>query len=88
MFTWTSCLYLYDHVQGFLSYLHILPNPKKPLPILQDLSGIIKPGRWAKDWNNLPVFIAEIDLVSQDDIAFGATEFWEDNIAFSIGWTT
>ncbi|WOH15049.1 hypothetical protein DCAR_0934582 [Daucus carota subsp. sativus] len=32
-------------VEGFLSYLHILPTRKKPLPILQDVSGIIKPGR-------------------------------------------
>ncbi|WOH15074.1 hypothetical protein DCAR_0934609 [Daucus carota subsp. sativus] len=32
-------------LEGFLSYLHILPTRKKPLPILQDVSGIIKPGR-------------------------------------------
>ncbi|KAL1802935.1 hypothetical protein ACET3Z_031582 [Daucus carota] len=36
-------MYLYK--QGFLSYLHILPTRKRPLPILQDVSGIIKPGR-------------------------------------------
>ncbi|KAK1370262.1 hypothetical protein POM88_036354 [Heracleum sosnowskyi] len=32
-------------LEGFLSYLRIIPTPKKPLPILQDVSGIIKPGR-------------------------------------------
>ncbi|KAL7122203.1 hypothetical protein ACP275_01G030300 [Erythranthe tilingii] len=32
-------------LEGFLSYLRILPNRKKPLPILHDVSGIIKPGR-------------------------------------------
>ena len=33
-------------VQGFLNYLHIVPSRKKPLPILHDISGIIKPSRW------------------------------------------
>ncbi|KAL0330263.1 UNVERIFIED_CONTAM: Pleiotropic drug resistance protein 1, partial [Sesamum radiatum] len=32
-------------LEGFLSYLHVLPSRKKPLPILHDVSGIIKPGR-------------------------------------------
>ncbi|KAL3616103.1 transcription factor [Castilleja foliolosa] len=32
-------------LEGILSYLHILPSRKKPLPILHDLSGIIKPRR-------------------------------------------
>ncbi|CAI9755626.1 unnamed protein product [Fraxinus pennsylvanica] len=32
-------------LEGFFSYLHILPSPKKPLPILHDVNGIIKPGR-------------------------------------------
>ncbi|KAL5539498.1 hypothetical protein UlMin_043230 [Ulmus minor] len=32
-------------VEGFLSFLHILPSRKTPLPILQDVSGIIKPRR-------------------------------------------
>ncbi|XP_022863103.1 pleiotropic drug resistance protein 1-like [Olea europaea var. sylvestris] len=32
-------------LEGFFSYLHILTSPKKPLPILHDVSGIIKPGR-------------------------------------------
>ncbi|KZV20014.1 pleiotropic drug resistance protein 1-like [Dorcoceras hygrometricum] len=32
-------------LEGFLSYLHILPSRKKPFPILHDVSGIIKPGR-------------------------------------------
>ncbi|KAG9132781.1 hypothetical protein Leryth_014063 [Lithospermum erythrorhizon] len=32
-------------LETFLNYLHILPSRKKPLPILHDVSGIIKPGR-------------------------------------------
>ncbi|TYJ21968.1 hypothetical protein E1A91_A08G097600v1 [Gossypium mustelinum] len=32
-------------VEGLLSNLHILPSRKKPLPILNDVSGIIKPRR-------------------------------------------
>ncbi|XP_073025690.1 LOW QUALITY PROTEIN: pleiotropic drug resistance protein 1-like [Primulina eburnea] len=32
-------------LEGFLSCLRILPSRKKPLPILHDVSGIIKPGR-------------------------------------------
>ncbi|XP_073124129.1 pleiotropic drug resistance protein 1-like [Henckelia pumila] len=32
-------------LEGFLSYLCILPSRKKQLPILHDVSGIIKPGR-------------------------------------------
>ncbi|KAF7139271.1 hypothetical protein RHSIM_Rhsim07G0220600 [Rhododendron simsii] len=32
-------------VEGLLNYLHILPSRKKPLPILHNVSGIIKPGR-------------------------------------------
>uniref|UniRef100_A0A7N0U8F5 ABC transporter domain-containing protein n=1 Tax=Kalanchoe fedtschenkoi TaxID=63787 RepID=A0A7N0U8F5_KALFE len=32
-------------VEGFLNYLRILPSPKQPLQILQDVSGIIKPHR-------------------------------------------
>ncbi|GFS35354.1 pleiotropic drug resistance 12 [Actinidia rufa] len=32
-------------VEGFLNYVHILPSRKKPLAILHDVSGIIKPGR-------------------------------------------
>ncbi|XP_027084814.1 pleiotropic drug resistance protein 1-like [Coffea arabica] len=32
-------------VEGLLGYLHILPNRKKPFPILHDVSGIIKPAR-------------------------------------------
>ncbi|CAK9309090.1 unnamed protein product [Citrullus colocynthis] len=31
--------------EGFLSYFHIIPNRKKQLSILHDVSGIIKPGR-------------------------------------------
>ncbi|KAL7001868.1 transcription factor, variant 2, partial [Sarracenia purpurea var. burkii] len=31
--------------EGLLNYFHILPSRKKSLPILQDVSGIIKPGR-------------------------------------------
>ncbi|KAK7320707.1 hypothetical protein VNO77_30426 [Canavalia gladiata] len=32
-------------VEGFLNYLHAIPSPKKPLHILQNVSGIIKPRR-------------------------------------------
>ncbi|XP_030526426.1 pleiotropic drug resistance protein 1-like [Rhodamnia argentea] len=32
-------------IEGLLNFLHILPNRKKHLTILQDVSGIIKPGR-------------------------------------------
>ncbi|XP_023512684.1 pleiotropic drug resistance protein 1-like [Cucurbita pepo subsp. pepo] len=32
-------------LEGFLSYFHIIPNRKKHLSILHDVSGIIKPGR-------------------------------------------
>ncbi|GAV70532.1 ABC_tran domain-containing protein/ABC2_membrane domain-containing protein/PDR_assoc domain-containing protein/AAA_25 domain-containing protein [Cephalotus follicularis] len=32
-------------IEGFLNFLYILPSRKKPLPILHDVSGIIKPGR-------------------------------------------
>ncbi|CAL5366646.1 unnamed protein product [Camellia sinensis] len=31
--------------EGFLNYLHVVPSRKKPLSILHDVSGIIKPGR-------------------------------------------
>ncbi|MED6115266.1 transcription factor [Stylosanthes scabra] len=32
-------------LEGFLNYLHIIPSPKKPLHILHNVSGIIKPQR-------------------------------------------
>ncbi|MED6171519.1 transcription factor [Stylosanthes scabra] len=32
-------------LEGFFNYLHIIPSPKKPLHILQNVSGIIKPRR-------------------------------------------
>ncbi|XP_058112245.1 pleiotropic drug resistance protein 1-like [Magnolia sinica] len=32
-------------VEGFLNYLHILPSRKRPLSILRDVSGIIRPSR-------------------------------------------
>uniref|UniRef100_A0A7N2LPQ9 ABC transporter domain-containing protein n=1 Tax=Quercus lobata TaxID=97700 RepID=A0A7N2LPQ9_QUELO len=32
-------------MESFLNYLHILPSKKKHLSILQDVSGVIKPGR-------------------------------------------
>nr|GMD44317.1 pleiotropic drug resistance protein 1-like [Ipomoea batatas] len=32
-------------LEGFMNSIHILPNRKKPLPILHEVSGIIKPGR-------------------------------------------
>ncbi|KAL1831046.1 hypothetical protein ACET3Z_000697 [Daucus carota] len=34
-------------LEDTLNYLHLLPSRKKPLPILHDVSGIIKPGRMA-----------------------------------------
>ncbi|XP_021628884.1 pleiotropic drug resistance protein 1 isoform X2 [Manihot esculenta] len=34
-------------VEGLLNYLHILPNRKRPLTILKDVSGVIKPSRMA-----------------------------------------
>ncbi|KAK1394704.1 hypothetical protein POM88_013760 [Heracleum sosnowskyi] len=34
-------------LEGTLNYLHLLPSRKKPLPILHNVSGIIKPGRMA-----------------------------------------
>lgn len=41
-----SLLNFYANVlEGFLNYLHIIPSPKKPLHILQNVSGIIKPQR-------------------------------------------
>ncbi|XVE63544.1 hypothetical protein DITRI_Ditri07aG0028500 [Diplodiscus trichospermus] len=39
--------YCANMFEGFLNYLHILPSKKKPLPILKDVSGIIKPQRMA-----------------------------------------
>nr|GMD03964.1 Retrovirus-related Pol polyprotein from transposon TNT 1-94 [Ipomoea batatas] len=35
----------FEHLNGFLNSIHILPNRKKPLSILHEVSGIIKPGR-------------------------------------------
>ncbi|XP_061356268.1 pleiotropic drug resistance protein 1-like isoform X2 [Gastrolobium bilobum] len=32
-------------LEGFLNYLHIIPSPKKPLHILQNVCGILKPRR-------------------------------------------
>ncbi|XP_025606422.1 pleiotropic drug resistance protein 1 [Arachis hypogaea] len=32
-------------LEGFFNYLHIIPSPKKPLHILQNVSGIIRPRR-------------------------------------------
>ncbi|KAI9393540.1 hypothetical protein POPTR_006G248500v4 [Populus trichocarpa] len=32
-------------LEGFLSFLHLLPSRKQPFPILRDVSGIIKPRR-------------------------------------------
>ncbi|CAN4076594.1 unnamed protein product [Withania somnifera] len=40
-------------LEDFLTYLHILQSRKKPLPILHDVSGIIKPGRLIK---KIPVY--------------------------------
>ncbi|EPS71654.1 hypothetical protein M569_03105, partial [Genlisea aurea] len=32
-------------LEGFTNHIHIFPNKKKPLTILDDISGILKPGR-------------------------------------------
>ncbi|KAL3500414.1 hypothetical protein ACH5RR_039507 [Cinchona calisaya] len=37
--------FTFNILEGFLNSLHILPNKKKPFPILHDVSGILKPGR-------------------------------------------
>nr|QVT92295.1 ABC transporter [Salvia miltiorrhiza] len=37
--------FIVNILEGFLTSFHILPSRKKPLPILHDVSGIIKPGR-------------------------------------------
>ncbi|XP_071709127.1 pleiotropic drug resistance protein 1-like isoform X13 [Rutidosis leptorrhynchoides] len=37
--------FLVNILQGSLNYLHLLPSKKIALPILHDVSGIIKPGR-------------------------------------------
>ncbi|XP_059459725.1 pleiotropic drug resistance protein 1-like [Corylus avellana] len=41
----TICNFVVNMLEGFLNYLHIHPSRKIPLPILQDVSGIIKPQR-------------------------------------------
>ncbi|XP_027181407.1 pleiotropic drug resistance protein 1-like isoform X2 [Coffea eugenioides] len=37
--------FTFNILEGFLSSLHILPNKKRPFPILHDVSGNLKPGR-------------------------------------------
>ncbi|KAL7600884.1 hypothetical protein Lser_V15G22000 [Lactuca serriola] len=37
--------FLVNILEGSLNYLHLLPSRKKTLPILHDVSGIVKPGR-------------------------------------------
>ncbi|XP_068634199.1 pleiotropic drug resistance protein TUR2-like [Aristolochia californica] len=37
--------FTYNIFEGFLNYIHLLPNRKRSLRILQDVSGIIKPRR-------------------------------------------
>ncbi|XP_058112145.1 pleiotropic drug resistance protein TUR2-like [Magnolia sinica] len=37
--------FTFNILEGFLNYLHILPSRKKPVSILHDVSGIIKPCR-------------------------------------------
>jgi hypothetical protein len=32
-------------LKGFVNFLHLIPNRKKPLTVLHDVSGIIKPKR-------------------------------------------
>nr|POF16091.1 abc transporter g family member 40 [Quercus suber] len=39
--------FIFNILEDVLSYVHILPSKKKHLSILQDVSGIIKPGRMA-----------------------------------------
>ncbi|KAI3792019.1 hypothetical protein L2E82_05888 [Cichorium intybus] len=39
--------FMVNILEGSLNYLHLLPSRKIPLPILHDVSGIIKPGRMA-----------------------------------------
>ncbi|KAG9459397.1 hypothetical protein H6P81_003905 [Aristolochia fimbriata] len=34
-----------NYIEGLLNHLHVLPSPKKPLSILHDVSGIVKPSR-------------------------------------------
>ncbi|XP_062163258.1 pleiotropic drug resistance protein 1-like isoform X3 [Alnus glutinosa] len=41
----TICNFFINMLEGFLNCLHIQPSRKIPLPILQDVSGIIKPQR-------------------------------------------
>ncbi|GER51865.1 pleiotropic drug resistance protein, partial [Striga asiatica] len=37
--------FIVNILEGFLTCLRVIPSRKKPLPILHDLNGIIKPGR-------------------------------------------
>ncbi|KAJ1685330.1 hypothetical protein LUZ63_016720 [Rhynchospora breviuscula] len=37
--------YFLNKIEGFLSCLHVLPSKKRPITILDNVSGIIKPGR-------------------------------------------
>ncbi|KVH90323.1 AAA+ ATPase domain-containing protein [Cynara cardunculus var. scolymus] len=37
--------FIVNIMEGSLNYMHLLPSRKIPLPILHDVSGIIKPGR-------------------------------------------
>ncbi|XP_030971325.1 pleiotropic drug resistance protein 1-like [Quercus lobata] len=39
--------FIFNILEDVLSYVHILPSKKKHLSILQDVSGIVKPGRMA-----------------------------------------
>lgn len=45
LYIWVFILCCLSFVKGFLNYLHIIPSPKKPLHILQNVSGIVKPRR-------------------------------------------
>ncbi|KAK9111857.1 hypothetical protein Scep_019376 [Stephania cephalantha] len=42
--------------EGLLNSLHILPNRKRTLPIIHDVSGIVKPGRSGKTTLLLALF--------------------------------
>ncbi|WRX34809.1 ABC transporter-like [Theobroma cacao] len=68
--------------EGFLNYLHILPSKKKSLPILSDISGIIKPQRQEGQFykNNL------LYCLEMNDIAPRASKLGQDHIIVGVGW--
>ncbi|KAH0662062.1 hypothetical protein KY284_026993 [Solanum tuberosum] len=46
-------------LEGFLNSLHSLPNTKRSLPILHEISGIVKPGRY---WDLTSVLIPSLEM--------------------------